>query len=142
LVNVVYRALNKEDCKDVLSFWSNAPGVRLHKNGEDSVAGISAYLDRNPGFSFIAECDGQIVGAILCGHDGRRGYIHHLAVDSGYRRMGIGKKLLRLSVEQLKASNIKKTVLFLLKENDIGETFYKTLLWKEEDSVKIFAKVL
>ena len=141
MTNIVYRALTKDDCQEVLRFWSNAPGVRLHKNGEDTVDGISAYLDRNPGFSFVAESEGRIVGAILCGHDGRRGYIHHLAVDLAHRRMGIGKKLLRLSVAQLKASNIRKSVLFILKENDVGESFYKSLLWKEEDGVKIYAKV-
>ena len=142
LATIVYRTLTKDDSSDVLSFWSNTHGVRLQKNGEDSEAGISAYLDRNPGFSFIAECDGQIVGAILCGHDGRRGFVYHLAVDRANRRMGIGKKLLRLSVEQLKANNIKKCVLFILKENDIGEAFYKSLLWKEDDKVKIYAKVI
>lgn len=142
MANIAYRSMNKEDCKDVLDFWANSPGVYLHKNGEDTVDGISAYLDRNPGLSFIAELDGQIIGAILCGHDGRRGIIHHLAVDNKYARSGIGKKLLRLSVEQLKANNIKKSMLFVLKENDIGEAFYKSLYWKEEDGVKIFAKVI
>ena len=142
MVNVAYRTMNKEDCEAVLHFWANTPGVRLHKNGEDTVDGICAYLGRNPGLSFVAELDDQVIGAILCGHDGRRGIIHHLAVDSKYRRTGIGKKLLRLSVEQLKANNIRKSMLFVLKENDIGEAFYKSLYWKEEDGVKIFAKVI
>lgn len=142
MVNIMYRSLKKEDIKNVLDFWDNSPGVYLHKNGEDTLDGISIYLDRNPGFSFIAEVDGQIVGAILCGHDGRRGIIHHLAVDNKYARSGIGKKLLRLSIEQLRANHIKKSMLFILKENDIGESFYKSLYWKEEDGVKVYAKVI
>ena len=142
MVNIIYRLFSKEDCGEVLDFWANTAGVRLHKNGEDTVEGISAYLERNPGFSFVALNEDKIVGAILCGHDGRRGIIHHLAVDSRYRKLGIGKKLLRLSLEQLKASNIKKSMLFILKENDIGEAFYRSLYWKEEDSVKVYAKVI
>lgn len=142
MVNAVYRSMNKDDCKAVLKFWAESPGVHLQKNGEDTADGISAFLERNPGFSFIAELDGNIIGAVLCGHDGRRGCIYHLAVDTTYRRSGIGRKLLRLSVEQLKASNIKKGFLCVLKENDIGEAFYKSLYWKEENGVKLFAKVI
>lgn len=142
MVNIAYRPFCRDDCREALEFWANVPGVQLHKNGEDSIEGIAAYLERNPGFSFVAVSGGQIVGAILCGHDGRRGIIHHLAVDSRFRRQGIGKRLLRLSVEQLKACNIKKSFLFVLKENDIGEAFYKSLYWREEDGVKIYAKII
>lgn len=142
MVNVTYRTFTREDCREVLAFWANVPGVHLQKNGEDTVEGITAYLERNPGFSFVAVYEGKVIGAILCGHDGRRGIIHHLAVDSRYRRLGIGKKLLRLSLEQLRASNIKKSFLFVLEENDIGEAFYKSLYWKEEDGVKVYAKVI
>ena len=142
LVNIVYRTFTAEDCRKALDFWANAPGVQLHKNGEDTVEGLTAYLKRNPGCSFIAEREGEMVGAILCGHDGRRGIIHHLAVDTRYRRLGIGKKLMRLSLEQLKAEGIKKSLLFVLKENDLGEAFYRSLFWKEEGSVKIYAKVI
>ncbi len=140
--DVTYRPFAKEDCKEALTFLSGLAGVRLHKNGEDTVEGITAYLERNPGFSFVAEYDNKIIGTVLCGHDGRRGYIHHLAVDSRFKKKGIGKMLIHMAVEQLKASNIKKSAVFVLKENDIGEAFYKSLLWREEARVKMFVKVL
>lgn len=142
MIGVTYRTFSKEDCKEVIDFWANAPSVRLRKNGEDTIEGITAYLERNPGTSFVAVRDGAIIGAILCGHDGRRGYIYHLAVESSCRRSGIGKKLLRLALEQLKTNNIKKSAVFILRENNIGETFYKSLLWKEENRVKVFAKII
>lgn len=140
--NVTFRPMTKEDCSEVLNFLTAVSGVRLHQTGEDTVDGLCTYLDRNPGFSFVAELDGQIIGTIWCGHDGRRGLIHHLAVGLPYRRQGIGKKLLRLAATQLRDSHIKKSFLFVLKENDIGEAFYRSLFWKEEDGVKIFAKVI
>lgn len=142
MVNVTYRAMTDEDCREVLEFWANTPGVQLHRNGDDTVEGITAYLARNPGFSFVAVHEGRIVGAILCGHDGRRGLIHHLAVDSRFRRAGIGKRLLRLAVEQLRTCGIRKSLLFVLKENDIGEAFYKSLYWKEEDGFKVYGKAI
>ncbi len=142
MFDVTFRPFGKEDCREALDFLSGLPGIRLHKNGEDTVAGITAYLERNPGLSHVAVCDGKIVGTILCGHDGRRGYIHHLAVDERFKKKGIGKKLVYLATEQLKACHIKKSAVFVLKENDIGEAFYKSLRWKEENSVKLFAKTI
>jgi len=135
------RLMTPEDHRDVLELWSGTPGIGLNSI-DDAPEGIRKYLERNPSSCFVALEDGVLAGAILCGHDGRRGIIHHLAVDSRFRRQGIGKRLLRLSVEQLKACNIKKSFLFVLKENDIGEAFYKSLYWREEDGVKIYAKII
>lgn len=139
---VVYKPFYKDDCKDVLEFWTNIPGIFLHNNGEDSIDGITAFLERNKGFSFIAKYNDKIIGAIMCGHDGRRGLIHHLAVDINHRRLGIGKQLIQMSLDQLKVIGIKKCALFVLKGNDTGETFYKSLQWKEEDIIKVYSKVL
>jgi len=142
MVNITYQSFYKDDCQEVLDLWGNTPGIYLHKNGEDSFDGITAYLERNPGFSFVAKHNGKIIGAVMCGHDGRRGFIYHLAVDTQFREIGIGRTLLQMSLNQLQKSNIKKCVLFILKENTAGEAFYKSLQWYEEDIVKIFAKVL
>lgn len=139
---ITYQSFFKEDCQEVLDLWSNIPGIHLHNNGEDSIDGITAYLERNPGFSFVAKHNYKIIGAIMCGHDGRRGFIHHLAVDTKFRKSGIGRTLLQMSLEQLQKINIKKCALFVLKENTTGESFYKSLQWHEEDIVKIYAKVL
>jgi ribosomal protein S18 acetylase RimI-like enzyme len=142
MFDVTFRTFGKEDCGEALDFLSGLPGIRLHTNGEDTVEGITAYLERNPGLSFVAVCDDRIVGTILCGHDGRRGYIHHLAVDDRFKEKGIGRRLVQLATAQLKACNIRKSAVFVLKENDIGEAFYKSLRWKEENSVKIYAKTI
>lgn len=100
-MEIGYRPFLRTDCDEVINLWSKIEGIYLHSNGEDSVEGIKAYLDRNPGFSFVAEHQGHIIGAVLCGHDGRRGFIHHLAVHKNYQRKNIGKTLLTMSLEQL-----------------------------------------
>jgi len=141
-VHFTYQSFSKEDCQEVLDLWGNIPGIHLHNNGEDSIDGITAYLERNPGFSFIAKHNCKIIGAVMCGHDGRRGFIHHLAVDIEFRKMGIGRNLLQMSLEELRKINIKKCMLFVLKENADGEAFYKSLQWKEENIVKVYAKIL
>ena len=84
-MNVNFRPFEISDVDQVLDFWSNIDGIFLHSNGEDSSAGIISYLKRNPSFSFIAQKHSDIVGAIMAGHDGRRGFIHHLAVSPSIR---------------------------------------------------------
>ena len=74
-MEVRYRPFLKTDCDEVINLWSKTEGIYLHSNGEDSIDGIKDYLDRNSGFSFVAEHEGHIVGAVLCGHDGRRGFL-------------------------------------------------------------------
>ena len=76
-----------ESYEKVLDLWKQCEGIGL--SDSDSKENIQLYLDRNPGMSFIAELNNQLVGAVLSGHDGRRGYIHHLAVSPNYRRQGI-----------------------------------------------------
>jgi N-acetylglutamate synthase len=139
---ITYQPFCKTDCQEVLDLWATIPGIHLHNNGEDSIDGIGFYLERNPNFSFIAKHNAKIIGAVMCGHDGRRGTIHHLAVDTQFRKKGIGKTLLQMSLTQLEKIGIKKCILFVLKENTAGEGFYKSLHWQEEYIVKIYAKVL
>ena len=77
------------DYTPVIALWELSDGVGL--SSADSPEAIQFYLERNPGMSFVAKQDGMVVGAVLSGHDGRRGYIHHLAVHPDYRRQGIGQ---------------------------------------------------
>lgn len=139
---IIYRNLEKGDIENVLSFWAVLDGVHLHSNGEESVEGISIYLDRNPGLSYVAMCNGEIVGAILCGHDGRRGYMNHLGVSEEYRNKGIAKHLIYLAEQQLKEIGIKKEALFVLCENETAQGFYEHIGWKEETLVKVYGKLV
>lgn len=139
---IEYSLFEKEDCIEVLNFWRNIDGIYLHQNGEDSEEGITAYLDRNPGLSFIAKSEDKIVGAILCGHDGRRGFIHHLAVHQNYRKQNIGNHLMEMSLSKLKEVGIRKCVLFVLKENPEAESFYKHLNWQKETIINMYSQLL
>jgi ribosomal protein S18 acetylase RimI-like enzyme len=93
---------------------------------DDSREGIDKYLRRNPDTSFVATCDNIVVGVILCGHDGRRGIIQHACVSPDYRRSGIGKKLVDLALEALKAEGINKVLLVAFKKNEGGNKFWES----------------
>ena len=94
-------------------------------NLDDSREGIAKYLERNPNTSFVAEENGVVAGVILCGHDGRRGYIQHMSVDPAYRRRGIAKRLVDRALAALKAEGIHKAALVAFKKNDGGNAFWE-----------------
>ena len=113
----------------VLALWQASEGVGLSE--ADSRAGIAEFLERNPGFSFVAFNQRQLVGVILCGHDGRRGYIHHLAVSYNHRRQRIGQALVAHSLASLKRAGIGKCHIFVFRENETALAFWQGVGWTE-----------
>src|SRR5207247_6040820 len=98
-----------------------------------------AYLNRNPGLSFVAMNRDKFVGVLLAGHDGRRGYLQHMAVDKEYRNQGIGRQLVNTCLQALQAIGIEKCHLFVLKSNTSGADFWHHLGWALRDDVQMFS---
>ena len=120
------REMTMDDYEQVHDLWMRTENLGVNPD-DDSFERIEKYLDRNPHLSFVEEREGKIVGVILSGHDGRRGSLHHLAVDKNYRRQGIGKALCEEAIKALKKENIIRVALFVYKDNDAGTDFWKTL---------------
>ena len=118
------RNMLASDYDRVYELWMNMPGMGLN-DIDDSREGIEKYLRRNPSTCFVAEHDGAIVGVILSGHDGRRGYIHHTAVSVGLWKTGIGTALVNHAMEALKREGINKAALVVFRENEVGNTFWE-----------------
>ena len=102
----IIRVMNTEDYDRVYALWMSCKNMGFN-NLDDSRQGIEKYLKRNPSTCFVAEQDDAIVGVILAGHDGRRGFIHHACVRESYRHQGIGRKLVDTCLEALKKEEIK-----------------------------------
>ena len=124
----------------VLDLWKKCEGIGL--SGADSREGIQKYLERNPGMSLIAQDLDTVVGSILCGHDGRRGYIHHLAVSPEYRRQGIGRKLVEQSIAALRTCGIQKSHLFIFNENVSGIAFWDQIGWTHRTDISVISKMI
>lgn len=118
------RTMTINDYPQVYALWLATPGMGLN-NVDDSQEGIAKYLVRNPGTCFVAEKNNAIVGVILTGHDGRRGYIHHMAVAQSEQRQGIGSMLLDAAVLALKNAGIHKVALAVFDNNEKGNTFWE-----------------
>ncbi|MBO5448953.1 MAG: GNAT family N-acetyltransferase [Ruminococcus sp.] len=120
------RNMTSKDYGKVYELWINTKGMGLN-NLDDSYEGISRFLERNPKTCFVAVEDKEIVGAIIAGHDGRRGYIYHTAVAEKYRHHGIGTRLVKNALSALKSEGIKKCALVVFDKNEGGNKFWETI---------------
>lgn len=127
------------DYDDVTELWRNTEGIGLDAD-TDTRERIAAYLARNPGLSYVARSGGQVVGAVLCGHDGRRGYLHHLAVAAMDRHQGIGRALVAACLAKLGQLGIRKCNIFLFSDNEAGKGFWKAVGWLERTDLRILQK--
>jgi len=123
--------------EDIFILWTSTPGMGL-RNLDDSKEGIDKFLRRNPTTNFIAEEDGEIVGSILCGHDGRRGYIYHTAVDMRYRGKGVGKNLVNSVINALKREGINKAALVVFTNNEVGNGFWRSMGWEKREDLNYY----
>jgi N-acetylglutamate synthase len=122
------RPMTEADLPAACALWSITEGVELAEG--DSQAELGAYLRRNPGASQVACSGDQLVGAVLAGHDGRRGFIYHLAVDPGQRGNGLGRELIRRALDVLKERGLRRVLLFVARDNEAGRAFWVRCGWE------------
>ena len=118
------RLMTAADYPACYDLWLRTPGMGLNSI-DDSAEGIGRYLKRNPHTCFVAEEEGRIAGVILCGHDGRRGFIHHTAVHPDFRRRGIARMLVDAALAALKREGIHKAALVVFERNETGNAFWQ-----------------
>ena len=126
------------DYEAVLAFWQNMDGIGL--SSADEVGPLGLFLERNPHLSFIAFDQNQLAGTALCGHDGRRGFIYHLAVDPNCRRRGIGRQLVENSLAGLRSVGIEKCHIMVLSYNQEGLNFWQEMGWKMRNDIFLLSR--
>ena len=124
----------------VIALWKASENVGLSRADEQK--NIASYLSRNPAMSFVAKDKGNIIGAALCGHDGRRGYLHHLAVAETHRRNGIGRQLAEKCMESLINVGIRKCHLFVFSMNTEGKAFWSKIGWTLRSDIQVVSREL
>lgn len=129
-----------DDYDEVSRLWQSAEGVGLSES--DRREGVASCLQRNPGLSLVARDGATIIGAVLCGHDGRRGYLHHLAVAKRYRQKGVGTLLVESALARLKEIGIPKCNIFVFADNGSGERFWTRRGWTKRADLQVLQKAL
>ena len=135
------RTMTIEDYEGVYALWMSIKGFAI-RSIDDSKEGVARFLLRNPDTSVIAEEDGRIIGAILCGHDGRRGCLYHVCVRQECRMRGVGKAMVVFCMEKLKAEQISKVSLIAFTANDVGNAFWRRIGWTKREDLNYYDFVL
>ncbi len=134
------RPFELTDHAAAVDLWQATEGIGLSTS--DSRDHMAAYLARNPGMSFVAYRNGVLIGAVLCGTDGRRGYLHHLAVDKRFRGRGLGRQLVARCLQALRGAGLPKCHLFLYRSNRSGREFWQKIGWSRRSDLDVVSIVI
>ena len=126
------------DYEQAVHLWQSLPGIGLSEADEKD--NIRDFLKKNPSTCLVALHDGNLIGTVLGGSDGRRGYIHHLAVQLSEQNKGIGKKLVDLCLNEFKKAGIQKCHIFVISDNEEGIAFWEKIGWQLRDDILVMSK--
>jgi ribosomal protein S18 acetylase RimI-like enzyme len=139
-VGALVRAMTMADYDEAIALWRACEGLGL--SASDEREPIERFLARNPGHSFVGRDEGKLVAALLCGHEGRRGYLHHLAVAPSHRQRGLGRELVCCALEALERAGIAKCHLFVLDENPEGLGFWERVGWTQRVELRVCSRAI
>jgi ribosomal protein S18 acetylase RimI-like enzyme len=128
------------DYKGAIALWRSLPGLGL--SGADEEGQIHRFLKMNPDTCFSAVDHGAVIGTVLGGSDGRRGYIYHLAVDSAYQRSGLGRELVKRCLGALQKAGLQKCHIFVIADNEEGKKFWDHIGWVRRDDILVMSRDL
>lgn len=138
---MIIRVMTIEDYDRVFRLWRATPDMGL-RSLDDSREGIQSFLNRNPATNFVAEAEGELAGAILCGHDGRRGYIYHTVVSPQYRGQDVATRLADAAAAALRQEGITRVCLNVTETNQAGKAFWEKLGWEKKDFLGFYSKAI
>lgn len=133
------KEMTMDDYEALFDLWVSVPNMGL-RSLDDSREGIERFLKRNPGTSFVAYEEDRLTGAILCGHDGRRGYIYHTVVRPEYRKRGIASSLIEKAEKALQEEGITRVCLNVMETNEPGKQFWIGKGWEKKDFLGFYSK--
>ena len=136
-LDYMIREMTEEDYDQVYDLWMSIHGFGI-RSIDDSREGVSRFLKRNPTTSVVAVVSTEIVGAILCGHDGRRGCLYHVCVREDYRKHGIGKAMVVACMRALQKERINKVSIIAFKTNSVGNEFWKDAGWTFREDLNYY----
>jgi ribosomal protein S18 acetylase RimI-like enzyme len=134
---ITIRKMKMDDYEQALCLWQRTPGMGV--SSADEKGEIQKFLEKNGSLCYVAFADDVLVGTILCGEDGRRGYLYHLAVDGNYRKSGIGKNLVQKSLQALQKLGIQKCHLFVYSDNTSGISFWAHNGWELREDIEVMS---
>lgn len=137
---VEIRNMDFDDYAGALKLWKSLPGLGLSSADEQDA--FNHFLEKNPNTCFIAKDGSKIIGTVLGGSDGRRGYLYHLAVHRNYQRIGLGRQLSEKCLSALKSQGLQKSHIFVISSNQEGLRFWEKLGWLLRKDIFVMSRDL
>ena len=135
---MLMRAATPADHAALFALWRSMPGIQLR--AEDEYEPFCRYLERNPGLSLLVEAEGGPIASLLAGHDGRRGYLHHLVVAPAWRGRGLARALLAEVLARLAEQGVRKSHVFVLGAAPEALAFWRARgEWLARDDIEVFS---
>ena len=135
---MLMRAATAADHAALFALWRSVPGIQLR--AEDEYEPFCRYLERNPGLSLLVEAEGGPIASLLAGHDGRRGYLHHLVVAPAWRGRGLARALLAEVLARLAEQGVRKSHVFVLGAAPEALAFWRARgEWLARDDIEVFS---
>ena len=132
------RSASTADHPRLIALWERTPGIQLRR--DDEFEPFAAYLARNPDLSLVLEAEGALIGSLLVGHDGRRGYLQHLVVDAPYRGHGLARRMLDEALARLARLGIGKSHVFVLRDAPEALAFWEGQAgWGRRDDILVYS---
>ena len=136
---MLYRPMTADDYEAAYQLWESTEGMGLSE--ADSREEILRYLERNPGISQVCvHEDGTLAGTAMCGHDGRRGYMYHVAVSGSSRGSGAGREMVSRCMDKLREEGIMKCHLMVIEGNRLGRGFWSGIGWQEREGLVLCSR--
>lgn len=135
---ILTREFTIDDYDAAIELWTRLEGLDVAE-GDDRET-IGRFLERNPGLSRVAVSESKVIGAVLCGHDGRRGYVYHLAVDPTFHERGIGRRLIEECLAGLRRAGLQRANILVAKDNPRGLEFWRRTGWEDLPEAAAFGR--
>jgi len=127
--SITTRVFRIEDYERAIDLWKRVEGIEIAEGDEKE--GVELFLARNPDLSRVAETSDGMVGVALCGQDGRRGYIYHLAIEPGYQQQGVARQLVNECIKGLQKVGLKRALILVAEDNPRAQAFWHRCGWED-----------
>jgi ribosomal protein S18 acetylase RimI-like enzyme len=139
-MSIEIRIMKVSDIPASIELWKNMKGLAIR--GSDNIRDLSEHVKMNFKHNFVAVIHDQLIGTVLGGFDGRRGYIYHMAVHENFRKQNIGKELMDRCFQSFREINVTKCHMMVLKDNTLAQEFYTRIGCELRTEILVFSKTL